>query len=369
MRTGLTMRRRTRLVLKGVGYAAGIVLLVGALWAAFSQDDGRVAEVLHTTHPAMLSLLAVLAIASAATVAASFWVGTSAYGRVGFDEMLGLVGLAWLLNYLPMRPGLVGRVAYHKRYNRISVRDSARVLAINGVATLTCSVHVGVASLLSVTDASVVLQGLAWVVPALVQVGVAWVLGGRGPARAIAPWRLVATVVLHYVDVGVWTARYAVASQILGEPISMPQAGALAALSQFAFLVPFAGNGLGVREWSLGLAGMAGLLGAGEAGLMLGVQIELVNRAAEAAASLPAGLFGALVVYRRRRSAARVSEMQSRTASDPTDAADVQIHGTQIGVRPAAGGDDGQQDRAGPPAVPPDRAGQDPQGSAEVPHA
>ena len=68
-------------------------------------------------------------------VAWSFQILNARHGKVGAGEMTALVGASWLLNYLPLRPGMFGRVAYHRRYNGIGVRDSVRILIVLSVLT------------------------------------------------------------------------------------------------------------------------------------------------------------------------------------------------------------------------------------------
>ncbi|MEO0513074.1 MAG: hypothetical protein AAF108_09295 [Planctomycetota bacterium] len=349
--------------LKAAGYAGGLALLVAAIWMALAQDDGRVIEALAQTSPVLIAGQALLAIASAAAIAASFWVVSNAYGPVRLDEMFALVGMAWLLNYLPMRPGLLGRVAYHKKYNGIAVRDSVRVLAVNGVATLVCSIHAGLAAVVWFSNAGLAAFVLVAALP-LIGAGTACVLlADRGPLAGVHAWRLLGSLVLHYVDIAVWAGRYALAAHVLDAQLTTAHAVVLAAISQFAFLVPIAGNGLGVREWSLGLAGLLGLAGAG-ASFADGVDLELINRAGELLAGLPVGLLGLWGVVRWKKH--HEQRLQSRDRTDPADAQSVESKGPSHATA-AHGGQDGQQDRAGPPEVPPDRPRQDPQGPAEVP--
>src|ERR1051325_3569231 len=48
--------------------------------------------------------------------------------EVPLGEMMLLIGSAWLLHYLPLSPGLLGRVAYHRAVHRVPVTASVRVL-------------------------------------------------------------------------------------------------------------------------------------------------------------------------------------------------------------------------------------------------
>ncbi len=68
-------------------------------------------------------------------------------------------------------------------------------------------------------------------------------------------------------------------------------------VSVVAMLVPFVSNGLGIREWAIGL--FAPFLG--DSTLEIGLTAELVNRAAEIVVVVVAGV-AAIVWLRCRRS-------------------------------------------------------------------
>ena len=131
MRRGLravdSSRGRVRRV---IPIAVGVGLLFAALWVV-ADHRGTVAEGVH--HAAgspwwAVTLVVVFPVLSLIMTSTSLWLLTRRYGPVGYGEMHALVAGAMLLNFLPMRPGLLGRLAYHKRVNGIQVRDSVRVL-------------------------------------------------------------------------------------------------------------------------------------------------------------------------------------------------------------------------------------------------
>src|SRR5690606_6920191 len=162
----------------------------------------------------------------------------------GLGEMHALIASAWLLNYLPLRPGLVGRIGYHRAVNGIPVKHSVRVLAESVVLG-----GLAIAVLLAVALAA---RGLAPLpalllaaAPAALALAAALPLARAGPLA----WRFAAAWGLKYADMLAWAARYAVVFALLGAPIDAPSAVLIAAVSQLALLVPFTGNGLGLREW------------------------------------------------------------------------------------------------------------------------
>ncbi|MCL4743558.1 MAG: hypothetical protein KJZ54_15285 [Phycisphaerales bacterium] len=276
-----------------IGYAAGVLLLAAAVWAVASQR-GAVAGSMDAVRAApawMVAVALLLPIGNWLATAASLRALTlrRARGRhVGRGEMLALVGSAWLLNYLPMRPGMIGRIAYHKRVNRIAVRDSVLVLVeANAMTAGAVGLMLAIALALRAAPA-----GASWSWLVLVLPGAAFAAAwGAGAARDAAwtAWAVAATA--RYADLMVWLARYACAFALLGRPLSVEGAAVLAAVSQAAFLVPFVGNGLGVREWGIGLvaASWAGADSAREAAAF-GLAADLLNRAVEVAVSVPVGI-------------------------------------------------------------------------------
>ncbi len=77
----------------------------------------------------------------------------------------------------------------------------------------------------------------------------------------------------------------------------------MACVSMVAMLAPLTGNGLGVREWAIGLS--ARLLRKSD--LVLGLTADLLNRAAELIMVLVLGLVGmGWLAWRVRKSTARI---------------------------------------------------------------
>jgi hypothetical protein len=103
---------------------------------------------------------------------------------------------------------------------------------------------------------------------------------------------------IRYLEIMVWAVRYHAAFALLGSPIDANGALAFACVGSVSMLVPFVGNGLGLREWGIGLA--APLLT--PYALELGLAAELVNRAAELVVILVLGLGGVAWVAAHARS-------------------------------------------------------------------
>lgn len=290
------------------GFVIGVALLLGAIAAVASRwetlrqqwDSGGGGDRWESGRWGLLAAAVALPVVNWLLTSASFWVLTRRYGRIGPGEMGALIATASLLNYLPLRPGLLGRVAYHRAVNGIPVWASLKVL----IAAIVCS---GVAAgvLLGATAtagpaASGLVATVAVAAPGIALAGVwgmAWTKEQSWSCYAGAAF-------LRYLDMMAWTGRYAVAFALWGAPIGLGAAAVLAAVSQAVTLVPLAGNGLGLREWGTGYTtawlSAVGVVATGGAGARdLGLAADLVNRAGELVALVPIGILGWLWVVRR----------------------------------------------------------------------
>ncbi len=300
-----------------ITFALGAILLAAAV-VAVARAGVSWAGVWSMLRAAPAGVLAVAVGATLLTVvltAGTFHLLTNRYGRVGAGEMLALIGAAWLLNYLPMSPGMFGRLAYHKSVNRIALADSAKVLLWANLLSL-----VAVAMTLAVVvAASVFFAGdhAGFALIGALPIGVA--LLGAWRARAVPPppdphlWRTLGALTLRLLEIQTWAARYWACFVIIDRPLAWGACLALAAATTIATILPIAGNGLGVREWAVGL--LMPLLPVGiasRAGLLVGdgLTADLVHRAIEVVVAVPIGLLAAVWVKRR------LTQSQRR-ASDP----------------------------------------------------
>ena len=297
------------------GFAAGALLVFLAIAAALKQDPEalRKSMVALGEHPWWFVVLFVaLPVLNWLSISASIWFLLSRFGKLGMGEMLGLIGMAWLLNYLPMRPGMVGRVAYHKAVNGIAVKHTGQTLLEGAVITAVASGIMLLGALL--------LRGVhaapAWAMLVLVPMatgGIAsLVLWSRKPVLA----RYCASGALRVLDMAVWAGRYAVAFAIVGASIDLPAALVLAVASQAAMLIPIAGNGLGLREWLIGAlaASMpAAMLGGADTHLSQGLTADVLNRVVEVMVAVPLGLTCLAIIAQRLR-----KRQKARADATPT---------------------------------------------------
>lgn len=290
-------RRRWRPI---IGFAIGIALLIAAV--AVAARHAALGEAWRTVQNApwwLIALALLLPILNWLVISGSFWIMMRRYGRVAFGEMVCLIGASWLLNYLPLRAGMVGRVAYHRTVNKIPIADSLRVTVyglIFGAISILFLLLVAVlfagnaqwSTWLAILGTPILLAALAATIPIV---------------RGSSNWWLPAAFGLRYIDTLIWVFRYTVVFALVGSPIDLSAAVALSVVSQIAILVPLVGNGLGLREWAVGLtAGYLppGLMGqAGDLATALGLAADLTNRAAELILALPIGLISTTLLARR----------------------------------------------------------------------
>ena len=280
-------------------YIIGVALLAAAAWAVLGQQ-ALITETWHSARAApwwLVSAIITLPILSWLCTNGTYFTLTRHYGQVGWWEMAGLIAAAWLLNYLPLRPGMFGRVAYHKAVNKIAVRDSARVIAM-AVACTAMGAAIMVGAALAVR--SVAAEDHRALMMALVQSGVWLLLAAAAAAvRAVAPaglaWRVLAALAWRFADMLIWALRYWAAFALLGKPIDFATATGLAAVAQVGMLAPIQ---FGVREWLIGLWTPV---------MVVGLTADLVNRAIEVLIAVPLGLASSFWLYRRRTAAAALS--------------------------------------------------------------
>jgi hypothetical protein len=265
--------------------ALGLLLVVAAIVVVVRER-----ELLHASLASLkaasleqIALLLGSMVGGVLLTGCVFWLLTIRFGRVSFVEMQALMAATTLANYLPLRPGLVARIAWHSSRHGIGPVQSLRtVVEAMGLSAL----------------------GLAALVPmlALVQwaglplwAALAAPCGAGLAATAFVRSKLLAlAAVLRYCEMLLTALRYHVAFELIGAPVPASTSCAIACVSMIASLVPFVSNGLGLREWAIGL--LAPLLAG--ATLAQGLSAELVHRAAELAVVVPTGLIGMALLVR-----------------------------------------------------------------------
>lgn len=285
------------------GFILGAVLVVLAVTAALRQDPNAMRHAMDALgrQPWWFAILFIaLPLLNWLSISASLWLLLSRFGRLGLGEMNTLVGMAWLLNYLPLRPGMVGRIAYHKAINGIGVKQSGLVLVEGAVITAVSSGVLLLGALLLRGIEATTAWAMVIVGPIAIGCVGSIVLWSRRPLLA----RYCAAGALRVIDMAVWAGRYALAFAIVGSPIELPGALVLAVASQIAMLIPISGNGLGLREWLIGAlaAGLpAAMLGSSDASLAQGLTADVLNRVVEVLVAVPLGILCLAIIANRLR--------------------------------------------------------------------
>jgi hypothetical protein len=277
----------SRAGLRRIGFVIGLLLLIAAMVMVWRQRD-VVGAAVGAIDRAALGYVAVLVAGVVANVvlsAAFLGLLISRYGSVGRVEMLALTSAATLANFAPLRPGLLGRLAYHKTVNDIPISLSSRTVIQALVFTGVIAAYLAVVVAVSMAFDVWLWFGVLAPVPVL--------LVGAFTASEAIWWR---AGFVRYVEVLVWAIRYHAAFAAIGSPIDPTVALAFACVSVIATLVPFLSNGLGLREWAIGL--LAPLLTTYR--LELGVTAELVNRGVEIITIAVLGLAGLAWLARHR---------------------------------------------------------------------
>jgi hypothetical protein len=306
-------------------FALGFVLLGAAVWAVLSQRQAaeHALESARSAPPGLVAAVVLLPLLNWLLTSAVFQVLTGRYGGVRGVEMRALIGSAWLLNYIPARAGLAGRIAYHKGVNGIRVRDALSVI----VQSIGCT-GAALAGLLGVIATARATAAPTWLMAlAMVSIGagliiVALVWRGRAPASVW--WRWAAASGLRFLDVTVWGVRYLAVFALAGVSVTPLAVGVVTAASQASMLLPVQ---VGAREWVVGMAlgaTRSGSLQEGSRALLEaaapGLAADLINRSAETLVALPVGLWGTWWVLRRVRGVDGTGAPGGRSGHQPGSA-------------------------------------------------
>jgi hypothetical protein len=289
------------------GFAIGVCLLAGAGAVvfkdrdAFSQAMGSLRAAPGWLFALLLLLPCLNWLLSAEMLRLLLVPGKGdSFAGPGRGEMQLLTGFAWLANYSPVRPGLFFRLWWHASKDGIPLARSVRSVAA-GLACGCLSVGMLLACCWLVPVATA--HPVAWTVAALMMPAATFVAASAVAGRTGSSWRwfwLAAAV--RSLDVMVWMARYATVFALAGgRTLDVREAAAIAAVSQAAMLIPWAGNGLGVREVAIGLA--AAWLPSWYAGAdpKAALAADLVNRAGEVLGALVVGSACGLLLWRRTK--------------------------------------------------------------------
>ncbi len=289
--------RRSNMV-RRVGYVVG-VLLLGAAIAYLIANPNELASFYDEMKHAPAWAIGVVLLGPLLNwlfVSQCLWALNRRHGEIARTEMLALVGSAWLLNHLPMRPGLVGRIGYHAKVNQIKVRDSVEASVWSLVhAIIANGIGLGLALLIQ-PGVGIAQITLILSLPVFVLVIAAMLAETKSDQLGL----MIRGLMWRYADLLVWMLRYAAAFAMLGIEITPLQIVLITAVSQAAQVIPITGGGIGFREWGVGLAATMSK-GTAVIDMPTAIGADLINRVAETIIVVPLGLVCTAIVTRRFR--------------------------------------------------------------------
>ncbi|MDP7008337.1 MAG: hypothetical protein QGI78_02090 [Phycisphaerales bacterium] len=271
-----------------LGWCISVLLLgaaIFAIWKRAPDLETAIAAIEHP-EPIPLSVLPILLFVSILAVSESFrqllnrpTILGEGNTPIKQPEMAWLISVAGMLNWLPLRAGLIGRTVYHSKVHGIQATKSLRVL-LESVCII-----VGV-SLLAILVSFV--RGATFIHPLVAMSVPLFVAALFFFNRGAKPWAI--AIACRYIDVTLLAARYFIIFRLLDNGISPETAILLAGASSIASLLPLPTGGLGGREWIIGL--LSSWVTVLPAALAIGLIADLINRVVELIVVIPLGLLG-----------------------------------------------------------------------------
>ena len=266
---------------RAIGFVVGVVLVGAALIAIVRSAPtlDQLRAVIARPDGWLIAWAVAATVGNLIGASGMFYALVRPFGQITFFEMGKLIAASSVLNYLPMRPGLVGRVVHQEVVNRIPMRRS--VLSIVEAAVI-CAFTVFWLALAVAMIRFTSTRVIGGVVAALpIFCGLAYAMPQEMRSR-----RFFEAIFWRWMDLLLWTVRYAVVFEMLGIDLNLESAAAAACIAGAANMIPFIGNGLGVREWAIGLAGPALATWTTDTGLAA----ELLNRCLDLIVVAPIGI-------------------------------------------------------------------------------
>lgn len=280
---------RTRRWLRRAGLAFGLACFGLAVHTAMREREefARAIDSLRDPPPAAVAMVLASIAVGASLSGLLFHILMRRFGRVPLWEMQALIAASAFVNYLPLKPGFVGRVAYHRLRHGIRASHTLRTI-VEAIALSGTVAGMFLLSVVALRWAGVAGEW-ALVAPAVLAPGVL-VPAVRSLAQAL---------LVRQAELALWTLRYWAVFQLVGAPIDLETAIVLASVSVIATLLPIVSNGLGIREWVIGL--LAPLISHEPVSTSQAIVAELVHRAAELVVMTPVGITAILVLVRHAR--------------------------------------------------------------------
>ncbi|MFO0827019.1 MAG: hypothetical protein U0572_02630 [Phycisphaerales bacterium] len=303
-------RRPLATVLQVAGFLIGIALIVWCVRSAVSGDGAtEIRTRLAAASPGVIAGLVACTLVSLVANGTLFWSLIRPVHPLRFTHVQAVNGMASFLNYvpLPLRAGLLARVGYHWRVDRLGLGLIAAWL----FAALASMAIAFVATVLPLPLAPIIglpLVAAIIVVKSLAGVGICSFAAGRpriarltkGAERMVAhPLAFGEATALRLVDIAAWAARMVLAVQLLGIDISREQSALLGIAAVIASMNPL--GRFGFREAAVAWFAttiFAGSMSPEELASTF-ARLALVESAAEGVVTVPLGGAAALWCWRR----------------------------------------------------------------------
>jgi uncharacterized membrane protein YbhN (UPF0104 family) len=280
---------RARRWIRAVGLVVGLACFALAIHVAVREREefAKAIDALRDPDPLAVAMVLLSVAVGAALSGLLFHLLMRRFGRVPFWEMEALISASAFANYLPLKPGFVGRVAYHRLRHGIRASHTLRTI-VEAIALSGTVAGVFLLSLLALRALGAPGE-LALLAPALL-----------APAMRLPSVRgLSQALLVRQAELALWTLRYWAVFRLVGVPIDLETAIVLASVSVIATLLPIVSNGLGIREWVIGL--LAPMISHEPVSTSQAIVAELVHRAAEIAVMTPLGVGAILYLVRLNR--------------------------------------------------------------------
>lgn len=299
-----------RVLLQAIGFAAGAALIIWLFWRA--TRDPTVWERLRAADPMLVVALLACSLASLVLNGAIFWIAVQPLRRLAFGELQWVNAVAALANYAPVRLGVLVRLAWHLRVDRMRLRE---VVAWFASITYTVLVPLGAA-----LTAALLFGQLGW---PLLGTAVALIIVGGAVAPTLAARRFVrercgglervvtdpralwGSIAVRTLDLLLWTLRMMLAVRILGMELSPSQSFMLAMAGLAVTLNPL--GRLGFREATVAFVAARMVGGDGEDLMARTSQLAVIESAAEFLVTLPVGALAIVMLWRRWAKATRTT--------------------------------------------------------------
>ena len=296
-------------------YIVAFSLIVFALGYAIQDQRGLNWTVLLEADPWFLFGVFAAVTASGIVVPGfQFWLVTRPFvtgQSLGIPTMQALIASSGLLNYTPVKAGLFGRVAYLRQIHGVGLKAAvlthaliaAQFVAVSLLTVLLIlwrkhfdflwwiAVIIGIV-FIAVTGAPIL--------KVVLNLGITVEQRLRDSYASLIVYLLVCTIA-QFVGLFCTAFRWWLVFKVLDHPVSFAHAWMTAITHIFAVMAGPA-NGLGLREWLIGLGGGYGwFLADPEADIGIGVAVALADRAVEATVFIIFGLLGLFFLRQKLR--------------------------------------------------------------------